>query len=201
MMEKVLIVIFAYLLGSIPSAYICGKAFAGINIMEHGSGNVGTTNTFRVLGWKIGILVFVMDMGKGFLAALLGYFVGGTVLAVICSVVAVLGHTFSLFLHFKGGKGVATGAGALLFLVPTAFVLAILVWAILAFATGYISVASMVAALSSILVVVIFSHHISVIVFVVVCSLYIIYKHIPNIKRLAAGTENKVDLKKKFFKK
>ena len=193
MMEKVLIVIFAYLLGSIPSAYICGKAFAGINIMEHGSGNVGTTNTFRVLGWKIGILVFVMDMGKGFLAALLGYFVGGTVLAVICSVVAVLGH--------KGGKGVATGAGALLFLAPTAFVLAILVWAILAFATGYISVASMVAALSSILFVVIFSHHISVIVFVVVCSLYIIYKHIPNIKRLAAGTENKVDLKKKFFKK
>ena len=67
MMEKVLIVIFAYLLGSIPSAYICGKAFAGINIMEHGSGNVGTTNTFRVLGWKIGILVFVMIWAKGFL--------------------------------------------------------------------------------------------------------------------------------------
>ena len=91
--------------------------------------------------------------------------------------------------------------GGLVVLAPTAFGLAILVWAILAFATGYISVASMVAALSSILFVVIFSHHISVIVFVVVCSLYIIYKHIPNIKRLAAGTENKVDLKKKFFKK
>ena len=91
--------------------------------MEHGSGSIGDDNTFRVLGWKIGILVFVMDMGKGFLAALLGYFVGGTVLAVICSVVAVLGHTFSLFLHFKGGeKGLPPVRGALLFLVPTAFV-------------------------------------------------------------------------------
>ncbi|MEE0777341.1 MAG: glycerol-3-phosphate 1-O-acyltransferase PlsY [Bacillota bacterium] len=201
MLSKVLIVLLAYLLGSIPSAYICGKAFAGINIMEHGSGNVGTTNTFRVLGWKIGILVFVMDMGKGVLAAWFGSLVGGMTLAVICAVVAVLGHTFSVFLHFKGGKGVATGAGALLFLAPLAFILAIAVWLVLAFATGYISVASVIAALSSIVFVVLFSDHTSVIVFVTVCSLYIAYKHIPNMKRLAAGTENKVDLKSKLFKK
>lgn len=192
MILSILTLIASYFLGAIPTAYILAKKLFGINIMEHGSGNVGTTNVFRVLGWKVGIPVFVIDMLKGFIAAALGYLAGGAVVAVFASFIAVIGHTFSVFIKFKGGKGVATGAGTLLFLCPKVFICVIIMWFIVSFVSGYISLGSIVAALSAIIFVIAFHYEIPVCLFVAIAAIYVVYKHNSNIKRLLNGTENKM---------
>src|SRR5512139_3938349 len=118
--------ILAYLLGSIPTAVWAGKAFHGIDIREHGSGNAGATNTIRVLGWKTGVPVLIFDLAKGWLAASLPVFLNAapegsqqlTVLKIVCGMAAIIGHVFPVFAGFRGGKGVATTFGVLLALHP-----------------------------------------------------------------------------------
>lgn len=201
MFVQIIVIIASYLLGAIPSAYVFSKIFGGINIMEHGSGNVGATNTFRILGWKVGSMVFAFDMFKGFFAAFLGSLVSSMTFAVVCALVAIFGHTFSIFIKFKGGKGAATGAGALLFISPLSLLIVITVWFLVAFITGYISLASMVAAVSAVIVLALFHAEPIVIVLVSLVAVYIIFKHRSNIKRLINGTENKNTWKKKVFGK
>ncbi len=198
MVLTIITLIIAYFLGAIPTAYIFAKRFSGINIMEHGSGNVGTTNIFRVLGWKVGAPVFIIDMGKGFLAAWLGYLAGGTTVAVFAALIAVIAHTFSVFINFKGGKGVATGAGTLLFLCPKVFICVIIMWFVVSLVSGYISLGSIVASLSAIIFVIAFDYKLAICVFVTIAALYVVYKHSSNIKRLINGTENKINWLKKF---
>lgn len=182
-----------YILGSIPSSYIAGKLSAGINIMEHGSGNAGATNTVRVLGFKIGLIVFFADAVKGALAAWFGYLVFDVNGAVICGAVAILGHTYSLFLHFKGGKGVATAAGVLAFLQPWLLIIALTFWFVLGFLTNYVSLASIGACLLAITLSFVMTDHLIVRLLVVLACGYIVIKHYPNIRRLLNGTESKVD--------
>lgn len=201
MILKILIVILAYFLGAIPSGYWVGKKFCDVNIMELGSHNVGATNTFRILGPKIGGIVFLMDLGKGFIAALIGFLAGGATLSVICGLVAIFAHTFSIFLGFKGGKGVATGAGVMFCWNPLAILCALAIWSLLAFTTGYVSLASIVASLCCLAFLWFFG---GTTLQIAVCALivaYIIYKHRTNIKRLLNGTENKLNWKEKFSKK
>ncbi len=195
MVMKIIVLAASYFLGAIPWAYVIGKKFCHINIMEHGSGNVGATNTFRVLGPKIGSLVFLLDLGKGFVAAMLGGIVGGPTLSVFTGMIAILAHTFSVFLHFKGGKGVATGAGVIFWWCPPAISCALVVWAILAFATGYISVASIIACICCCIFLWLFHGTPLQIAICAAVVAYIIYKHRSNIKRLLNGTENRVDWK------
>lgn len=201
MILTILALIAAYFIGAIPTAYIFGKKLKGINIMEHGSGNVGTTNIFRVMGWKVGVPVFLIDMAKGFVSAWLGYLAGGTVVAVFAALIAVIGHTLSLFIKFKGGKGVATGSGALLFLCPKVFICVLIMWFVVSLVSGYISLGSIVAAFSAIIFVFAFHYQAAVCIFVVIASLYVVYKHHTNIKRLLNGSENKVNWLKIIKKK
>ncbi|MEG1095873.1 MAG: glycerol-3-phosphate 1-O-acyltransferase PlsY [Clostridiales bacterium] len=198
MFLNILAIIASYFLGAIPWAYVCGKVFAGVNIMKMGSGNVGTTNTFRVLGWKLGILVFILDIAKGYFSAYLGFLAGGITLGVLCGFMALFAHTFSVFIKFKGGKGVATGAGVLLFLSPMALLCCFLVWLALALTTGYISVASIGAAFFSTFFVIIFDGAPLLCIFIGIAALYVILKHTANIKRLLKGTESKVNWREKI---
>lgn len=201
MIWQVLVVILAYFLGAIPSGYWVGKTLRGVNIMELGSKNVGATNTFRILGPKIGGLVLLMDMLKGFIAAMIGYLAGGVTFSVICGLVSILAHTFSVFIKFKGGKGVATGAGVMFCWNPFAILCALLIWSLLAFTTGYVSLASIVASVACVIFLWLFGGTTLQIVFCTLVVVYIVFKHRSNIKRLIEGTENKMNWKEKFSKK
>ena len=201
MLYTILALLAAYFIGAIPWAYIISKYICHINIMEHGSGNVGATNTFRVLGPKYGSIVFLLDLGKGFLAAMLGGLVGGETLSVFTGLIAIVAHTLSIFLRFKGGKGVATGAGVIFWWCPPAIICSLVVWAILAILTGYISVASIIASISCCVFIILFDGTFLQILFCAIAVAYIIFKHSGNIKRLFHGTENKVNWKDLIEKK
>lgn len=200
MISTLIALIAAYFIGAIPSAYWIGKKVCHINIMEHGSGNVGATNTFRVLGPKIGSIVFLMDLGKGFLAALIGYWVGGVSLSVATGLISIVAHTLSVFLHFKGGKGVATGAGVVFCWCWPAICCALVVWALVALVSGYISLASILACLSCFVFMIVFDASLIQIIICGVAVAFIIYKHKSNIIRLKNHNENHVDWKKLFSK-
>lgn len=200
MISTLIALIAAYFIGAIPSAYWIGKKVCHINIMEHGSGNVGSTNTFRVLGPKIGSIVFLMDLGKGFLAALIGYWVGGVNLSVATGLISIVAHTLSVFLHFKGGKGVATGAGVVFCWCWPAICCALVVWALVALVSGYISLASILACLSCFVFMIVFDASLIQTIICGVAVAFIIYKHKSNIIRLKNHNENHVDWKKLFLK-
>src|SRR5437763_1276628 len=147
-------VVLSYLSGSIPAAYIAGKT-SGVNLREHGSGNLGATNVLRVLGWKIGLLVFLTDILKGavpvrLLPPLAGLSADATVwLAVGCGVAAIVGHIRPIFLAFgKGGKGVATACGVFLALAPLQTLLTLLIFVVVVLASGYVSLGSLTGAVS-----------------------------------------------------
>lgn len=197
-MNSVLIILLAYLLGSIPSGLWIGKIFYKIDIREHGSGNLGATNTFRVLGKKPGIVVTVMDILKGTAAVLLPlipFFDGVPVHALILGVIAVVGHMFPIFASFRGGKAVATSAGVLLgyswplFIVLLAsFLIALKLWKM-------VSLASMVAAVVAVIysIIYLFMTGDYALLIVVAClATFVFYRHRANIERIKSGTEPKV---------
>jgi glycerol-3-phosphate acyltransferase PlsY len=183
----------AYLLGAIPFAYIAGKALKGIDIRQHGSGNVGATNVLRVLGKGPGAAVLAMDMAKGCLAAAWlptlapAPFVGW---AAVLGLAAVLGHSYTCFLSFKGGKGVATSAGVFFGLAPLAMLGVVAVF-ILVFAVGrMVSAASLAAALCLPALVLYFYGAADPIFWLALILAVIVWvRHIPNLKRIVAGTE------------
>lgn len=195
----------AYLLGSIPTSIWVGKLFFGIDIREHGSGNAGATNTFRVMGAKAGIPVFIIDVAKGWLALYFARYSGiesGTELYVILQlflgVCAFLGHVFPIFAGFKGGKGVATLAGVSAGLHPLATLTAFLVFALVFLLTGYVSVGSISAGIAfPLLVLFVFKGQpFSLVAFAFAITIFILFTHRKNIKRLRAGTESRFIYKK-----
>jgi len=194
--------IIAYLLGSIPTAVWIGKAFHNIDVREHGSGNAGTTNTIRVLGWKTGIPVLLIDVAKGWLAAMLPVFLtlaeqGSSLLTslqIFCGVIAIVGHIFPVFAGFRGGKGVATVFGVLL---AVKFLLTISCFAVflaVLLFTGIVSVSSMSAGLAfPILLFTVFETPSVVFrVFSVLVGIALIVTHRKNIQRLLRGEEKKL---------
>jgi glycerol-3-phosphate acyltransferase PlsY len=190
----------SYAGGSIPFGYVVGKA-CGVDVRGHGSGNVGATNVARVLGYPLGVSVFVLDVGKGLLSAgLLPWLIAGEqegLLPILCGTAAILGHVFPVFLGFKGGRGVATACGVLAWLVPLPTAIALAVWVTVAVWTRYVSAASILAAVAAPVAVISLhntelSPHTSEIVFTTLIAVLVIVRHIPNIKRLAAGTENRL---------
>lgn len=185
--------LLAYILGSIPSGLIIGKTFYKIDIREHGSKNLGATNTFRTLGFKPGLTVTLMDILKGTLATLLPGFLGADIHPLIVGVVAVIGHMFPLFANFKGGKAVATSAGVVLAYEPSLFVLAILFFFISLYISKYVSLSSMIAALTSLLYCLIFQFNdwpLSTVILIL--TIFIFYRHRANIKRIIGKTEPKI---------
>jgi glycerol-3-phosphate acyltransferase PlsY len=189
--------LLAYLVGSIPFALVVGKLFYHVDVREHGSGNVGTTNVFRVLGKKAGVVVLVCDMLKGFIPAFIAaYFLRETNpwLVIVIAAAPVVGHMYSVFLRGSGGKGVATGAGVVLALVPLAFGVIAVVWVLLILITRYVSLASLVATLLVPVFVFALGDPLPYLIAALLVTVGIFWAHRGNIRRLLKGTENRVKL-------
>lgn len=183
--------VIGYLLGSIPSGVLIGKIFYGKDVRDYGSGNMGTTNTFRVLGKKAGIIVLLMDSLKGTLAALLPYFFHSSANPMLIALSAIIGHVFPIFAGFKGGKAVATSAGALLVYNWKFFLLAWAIFIITILLTSMVSMASMVG--FTIITIVSFFFGDPVLIGVaVVLTIFVFIRHWKNIERIKNGTENMV---------
>jgi glycerol-3-phosphate acyltransferase PlsY len=194
MTGSLLAVVIAYLLGSIPFGFWIGRMM-GHDLRVEGSGNTGATNALRVLGREVGILVMVLDIAKGTLAVVIGSQLGGTGTEVLAATAAVLGHAFPVFLRFRGGKAVATGAGAMLGLAPITAVIAFTVWIAVIALTRYVSVASLIAATLFPILAVAFGSPWPVIAFTLAAASFVFWRHRANIARLRAGTESRLSLR------
>ncbi|WP_391209443.1 glycerol-3-phosphate 1-O-acyltransferase PlsY [Psychrobacillus sp. L4] len=198
-MTTIILLILAYVIGSIPSGLWVGKLFYNTDIREHGSGNLGGTNTFRTLGKKAGIAVTIMDILKGTVATTLGLlpiFETTNVHPLILGIIAVVGHMFPIFAKFKGGKAVATSGGILLGYNWPIFVLLIVGFLIVLKITKMVSLTSMILALVAVIYSIIYyfsvKHDVPLIGIVLLIAIFIFYRHRSNIKRIKAGTEPKV---------
>lgn len=196
--------LICYLIGSMPTSYLFGKALRGIDIRQFGSGNVGATNVFRVVGKLPGALVLIIDILKGLVCVTLiakvflrlGVLTDPQVYKLTLGLAAIIGHDWTIFLKFKGGKGVATSTGVLIGIAPNIFLLGLVVWIAVFLLKRYVSLASII---SSVSVPILFSLLLYPIPYVIFSSLICaitVYKHLPNIKRLVRGEENKIIFKK-----
>jgi glycerol-3-phosphate acyltransferase PlsY len=191
----------SYLVGATPTSYVAGRLAKGIDLREQGSRNLGATNVYRVLGWRWAIPVALIDIAKGALpVALFGAWAHGAPgFPVFLGLVAVLGHIFSPYVGFKGGKGVATAAGMFLALAPLAVLIALPVWGLCLWATGYVSLSSILAAVIFPVLVLLTTHGAAPPVIASVgLALLIVYSHRANIRRLIAGTENRFRTRKEL---
>lgn len=195
MVSKLIVIIAGYLLGSISTGVVLSKLFANTDIRSQGSGNAGTTNMLRVLGRKLALFTFLGDMLKGIIAVFIGkWLVGGSLGGLLGVVGAVLGHYYPLYFGFKGGKGIATSFGSLLFVFPVQALLAFAVFLILVGVTHYVSVGSIAAAITLPLLVVITHWQKPTLWILTVCiGASVVWRHRANIKRLMSHTESKLD--------
>jgi glycerol-3-phosphate acyltransferase PlsY len=197
--DWIICVVASYFLGSIPTGFVWCKA-RGIDIRKVGSGNIGATNVMRALGKPIGITVLLIDAAKGFVPvfAAPAFFpqADRTVLEIVCCVAVVAGHNWTCWLKFKGGKGIATSAGALLAMLPLPLLCVLAIWGIVFAASRYVSLASIAAAAALPVATWLIKHDRTFIIFTVILAAVAIYKHKSNIQRLLAGTENRIGTKK-----
>jgi glycerol-3-phosphate acyltransferase PlsY len=185
---------FSYLMGAFPTSWLAARLFRGIDLREHGSGNLGATNVYRVLGWKYAIPVGVVDILKGAMPVwLFGPRIPEIALfPLLCGLAAVVGHVFSVFVGFKGGKGVATASGVVLALAPWAMLAVTVVWALLVWLTGYVSLASIVAASLFPLAAWLLHDARGVALLAdIALAAFLVWKHRSNLGRLLAGTESR----------
>lgn len=199
MLTPWILLIVAYLVGSLPMGLYIARWWAGIDVRQHGSGNIGATNVYRVVGKPAGLLVLVLDMGKGLWPPLTAQALNlDTGWQLGAGLAAILGHDLSPFLGFKGGKGIATSLGVLLGVMWKVGAAALALWTVLVIATGYVSVGSIVAAAALTPFALLFypGDYIRL-TFAVVAGAIAIYKHRANIYRLRAGTENNFRKKRK----
>lgn len=190
-MYYIIFAIIAYLIGSIPFGLIVGKAGYNIDIREHGSGNLGGTNTFRVLGVKAGLIVTAADILKGTLASLLPVFLATDVNMLIIGIFAVIGHMYPVFAKFRGGKAVATSGGVILAVSPILFFTMLATFFLMLYLTKYVSLSSMVTGVVTVIVA-IFLQHTGLIILTCVLTLFVIYRHRSNIVRIKNKTEPKI---------
>ena len=197
--------IVSYLIGSIPTAYIFGKFYKGIDIRQHGSGNVGATNVFRVLGKEAGTIVLVLDILKGLIAVTLVADLFGIteiIQRVILAVCVVSGHNWTIFLKFKGGKGIATSFGVLIGLTLKITIIrpvlfwTMVVWIVCFLITRFVSLASIVAATALPVIMVVTHQPFELICLGILFCIFVVLRHRPNIKRLLSGQEHRVCFRK-----
>jgi len=196
MLIKILYIILVYLCGSIPYAYIIAKAVSRIDIRNVGSGNPGAANVFRVIGKNAGIVTFIADTLKGFVAVYFAAFIDNSFpyYSLIASASVMLGHVFSVFLRFSGGKGIATGFGVFIALIPLSSLIVFIVFILVFMFSGYVSLGSICAAISLPITSYFFGCNAWYVAFSCVSALLVIYMHRANIKRLREGSENKLKI-------
>lgn len=212
----IILILISYLTGSTPTSIIIGRITKNIDIREHGSGNAGGTNVFRVLGWKPALIVVIIDVFKGWLPAAIfapAFYYAQIipdlgVVQILCGFSAVLGHTYTIFAGFKGGKGVGTLGGVLIALFPTAFPFCLAVAVIAIILTGYVSLASILASVSLPIFLLLLPPFfgtnpapLSLMVFSLLIPWFITFTHRSNIQRLRSGEENRFEKAMIFRKK
>jgi glycerol-3-phosphate acyltransferase PlsY len=194
-MLNILTFILSYLIGSIPFALVIGKIFYKTDIRGYGSGNLGATNSFRVLGKKAGAIVAIADLLKGTVACLLPQLLSSPVNPIICGLLAISGHILPIFAKFKGGKAVATSTGVFLFLTPLGTLVGFAVFLFTLVISKYVSLSSILAGIAIFIYSLIFEEKI-IIALSLLISVLVIILHRQNIKRILNGTENKIGNKK-----
>jgi glycerol-3-phosphate acyltransferase PlsY len=202
MIKLLISLVLAYSIGSIPTSYIFGKFLKKVDIRKHGSGNVGATNIFRVVGKLPALAVLLLDIFKGSFAVFflpeiffnntIGVTMGFEIYQILLGLFVIAGHVFSVFLKFKGGKGVATTAGVLLVLAPKVLIASLIIWILVFLAFRVVSVASIIASIFLPIFAIIFGSPIYLVLFTVLLCIFGTYKHKANIKRLIRGEEKKL---------
>jgi acyl phosphate:glycerol-3-phosphate acyltransferase len=187
--------VVSYFVGAIPTSYLAGRVFRGIDLREHGSKNLGATNVYRTLGWKYAIPVGLVDIAKGAVPVLVFAPQVSTsqLFALACGVAAIVGHVYSVFVRFRGGKGVATAAGVMLGLTPLALIVALVIWLVVLKLSGYVSLASIAAAAAFPLAVYLLQRpdQPEILWLDGLVAAAIIWLHRSNIRRLLNGTESR----------
>lgn len=185
--------VLGHVCGSVPSGLWLVQAFHGIDIRNYGSKNIGTTNVFRTVGPKTAVLVLIADAFKGILAVgIMSYFFHNPLLDVVTALGALLGHNYSLFLGFKGGKGVATALGLLIFMMPKVAVASFGIWLVCVLLTRYVSLGSIMAAIFTPPLAWYLGYPSAYVIFSVVSAFFVVLRHKENIHRLLTGTESKI---------
>ena len=185
--------VLGHVCGSVPSGLWLVQAFHGIDIRNYGSKNIGTTNVFRIVGPKTAVLVLIADAFKGILAVgIMSYFFHNPLLDVVTALGALLGHNYSLFLGFKGGKGVATALGLLIFMMPKVAVASFGIWLVCVLLTRYVSLGSNMAAIFTPPLAWYLGYPSAYVIFSVVAAFFVVLRHKENIHRLLTGTESKI---------
>lgn len=185
--------VLGHVCGSVPSGLWLVQAFHGIDIRNYGSKNIGTTNVFRTVGPKTAVLVLIADAFKGILAVgIMSYFFHNPLLDVVTALGALLGHNYSLFLGFKGGKGVATALGLLIFMMPKVAVASLGIWLVCVLLTRYVSLGSIMAAIFTPPLAWYLGYPSAYVIFSVVAAFFVVLRHKENIHRLLTGTESKI---------
>ena len=192
-MNEALAVGLAYLLGSIPFAFLAGRS-RGVDLRTIGSGNLGAANVFRALGRRMGIAVMVADIGKGVVAVLVARALAGDPWPAIAAGAAMAGHVFPVWMRFKGGKGVAVGGGAVIGLMPLAAVILLGLWLVVVLASRFTSLGSLLGAVAATPLVWAMGYSVPNIVFTAIASAAVILLHRGNVRRLLAGQENRIEL-------
>ena len=185
--------VLGHVCGSVPSGLWLVQAFHGIDIRNYGSKNIGTTNVFRIVGPKTALLVLIADAFKGILAVgIMSYFFHNPLLDVVTALGALLGHNYSLFLGFKGGKGVATALGLLIFMMPKVAVASFGIWLVCVLLTRYVSLGSIMAAIFTPPLAWYLGYPSAYVIFSVIAAFFVVLRHKENIHRLLTGTESKI---------
>ncbi|MCB2218893.1 MAG: glycerol-3-phosphate 1-O-acyltransferase PlsY [Bacteroidetes bacterium] len=201
-------IVLAYLIGSIPTSVWIGRIFYKIDVRTQGSGNAGATNTIRVLGWKAGVPVLILDVFKGWLAVYMAHYFYQPEwtapdvidLKIMLAGAAVIGHVFPVYVGFKGGKGIATLLGVGLALFPVASIIAILIFLAVLLLSGYVSLGSIIAAVTfpiSELLILGHTQYLSLIILALAVAIFVPFTHRKNIQRLLRGEESKFSIRKK----
>ncbi len=184
--------LLAYIIGSIPSGLIIGKLFFNTDVRLYGSKNIGATNTYRVIGLKAALPVFLCDVLKGAIGVLL-FSSLGPIYMLLGGILAMVGHNWSIFLGFKGGRGVATGLGVLIALSPLVALICFAIWGIIVYFTKFVSLGSIVAAIAGPFLMWFTNESIWFVLFNALAALFVVIRHRENIQRLLAGQELKVE--------
>lgn len=194
--KYILVIVIGYIMGNFASSYFVGKLLANIDIREHGSGNAGAANTFRVLGATAGAIVFVCDVLKGILATAIGLWITGSRAgAMLAGGMAVIGHNWPVFFRFKGGKGIATSFGLIIVLFPKIALILFAAVVPLMLITRYVSLGSITAAVLLPVLLVAYQEPPNIVLIGILLAVLAIFRHKDNLVRLWEGTENKISFK------